>query len=452
MRMNAIGIDIGTSTLSAVALSADGAVLQSVTLPNGADVPDKQPWVRHQDAEAIYEKALGLIDLLMARHAPVGAIGLDGQMHGALYVDRAGRAVSPLVTWQDGRGELPLDGGTYASELSIRTGYRMATGFGMTTHFWNQLNGAVPVGAAKLCTIADYVAMRLAGRTAPVVHASNAASLGLFDLPSGEWDVLAFANANMDRSILPEVERGVRALGEYRGAVVAAALGDNQASFIGSVREMDKAALVNMGTGGQISMMSGATGALIEAERRPLVGEEYLLVGSSLCGGRAYQILEKFLRSCARLAGAEPASLYEAMNKAGMEALAFPDNPAVSPRFSGTRRNPALRGEILGLSAENFDASHLIGGTLLGMAQELYAHFEEMLRAGAARPEFLAGSGNGIRKNPALRRAFELKFEMPLFIPAHNEEAAFGAALYGMAASALAPSLRAAQSLIRYEQ
>ena len=450
--MNAIGIDIGTTTLSAVALGPGGEVLEAVTLPNGADIPDARPWAKHQNPEAIYEKARNLIDQLMDRHKPVGAIGLDGQMHGMLYVDKAGHAVGPLATWQDGRGDLPLDGGTYASELYRRTGCRMATGFGLTTHFWNSRNGAVPGDAVKLCTIADYVAMRLSDLKTPVVHASNAASLGLFDLPSGNWDDTAIENAGIDPAILPEVERGVRALGEYRGAVVSAALGDNQASFLGSVREPEKTALVNMGTGGQISMMSNATGLLTETERRPLTGGDFILVGSSLCGGRAYAILEKFLRSCAALAGREPDSLYAAMNALGEEALLYPDNPAVSTCFSGTRRNPELRGGITGLSAANFDAAHLIGGTLMGMARELYDLYLEMLRAGARMPELLVGSGNAIRKNASLRRAFELLFGMPLFIPAHNEEAAFGAALYAMAASGLTPSLRAAQGLVRYEE
>ncbi len=449
--MNVIGIDIGTTTLSAVALAPDGRVLEAATRPNGAGLPGRAPWQRLQDPDRIVDGVIGLADDLMARHAPVAAIGLDGQMHGILYVDARGRAAGPLATWQDGRGDLPLGEGTYASELSRRTGCPMATGFGLTTHFFNQMNGEVPEGAARICTIADYAAMRLAGRHAPRTHASNAAGMGLFDMPSGAWDLTAFANANMDRAILPEVTGGVEAVGEYRGAAVSAALGDNQASFIGSVRDMETSVLVNMGTGGQISMMSDATGALLAAERRPLTDGAYLLVGSALCGGRAYQILEGFLRSCARLAGCDAESLYPAMNEAALRAIALPGNPVVTPLFSGTRRNPALRGTISNLSPDNFDAGRLIGATLMGMAQELYELYLDMLRAGARAPEALVGSGNGIRKNPALRLAFEARFRMPLFIPAHEEEAAYGAALYGMAAAGLAPSLAAAQALIRYE-
>ncbi len=84
------------------------------------------------------------------------------------------------------------------------------------------------------------------------------------------------------------------------------------------------------------------------------------------------------------------------------------------------------------------------------MARELYGLFEEMLGAGAKKPDVLVGSGNAIRRNPALRKAFEMVFDMPLVIPAHQEEAAYGAALSGMAAAGLTPDLRAAQGLIRY--
>lgn len=448
--MNAIGLDIGTTTLSAVALSEGGRVLEAVNLPNGSDIPDARTWAHLQDPDAIADRAIALTEDLMARHAPIGAMGLDGQMHGALYVDRAGRAVSPLATWQDARGELPFEGGTYVSELARRSGRHMATGFGLTTHFWNLKNGAVPDNAAKLISVTDYVGLRLTGRASPLMHASNAASFGLFDVRAGRWDARALEAAGIDPQVLSDVTGATCAIGEFRGIPVSAALGDNQASFIGSVRQPERTVLINMGTGGQISMMSDASGALADAEKRPLTDGDFILVGSSLCAGYAYQLTERFLRSCASLAGCEPGNLYEAMNRAGLDALSRPDLPAVTTLFAGTRRNPHLRAGITGLSTDNFDAPRLVAGVLKGMAQELYDLFEQMLGAGAKKPDLMVGSGNAIRRNPALRRAFEARFNMPLVIPAHDEEAAYGAALAGMAAAGLAPDLRGAQALIRY--
>ena len=137
------------------------------------------------------------------------------------------------------------------------------------------------------------------------------------------------------------------------------------------------------------------------------------------------------------------------MNRAGMEALNDPDLPQVDTRFCGTRRQSGLRASFTGLSPQNFKAPQLIAGTLLSMAKELHDLYALMCAAGAAPAKELIGSGNGICKNPALRLAFERTFGMPVQIPVHREEAAYGAALFSMAAAGLC-TLAEAQSLIRY--
>ena len=58
-------------------------------------------------------------------------------MHGILYVDENGNALSPLITWQDERGNLQRKNLSYAKELSLLTSYEMATGFGVTTLFFD---------------------------------------------------------------------------------------------------------------------------------------------------------------------------------------------------------------------------------------------------------------------------------------------------------------------------
>ena len=66
------------------------------------------------------------------------------------------------------------------------------------------------------------------------------------------------------------------------------------------------------------------------------------------------------------------------------------------------------------------------------MGEELKALLRAMPGAGVAN---LVASGNAVRKNPALRLALEEVFEMPVSIPKHREEAAFGAALFAAAAA-----------------
>ena len=43
----------------------------------------------------------------------IAVIGITGQMHGIVYTDCNGMAISPLYTWQDGRGNLPYGDTTY---------------------------------------------------------------------------------------------------------------------------------------------------------------------------------------------------------------------------------------------------------------------------------------------------------------------------------------------------
>lgn len=449
--MNVIGLDMGTTTLSAVVVDSEsGSMPQVMNIANGAAMPAVDRFDRLQDPEVIARRALGLVAALKEKY-DVTAIGLDGQMHGIVYVDAEGCAVSPLFTWQDQRGEAPLGDTTYAGELERRTGRPVATGYGLVTHFWNVLNDRIPKGAAKLCTIYDYIGMKLTGRKTPLLHVSSAASMGLVDPLTGQWDADAVRCAGMDPGILPEVTGDFAVIGrDPNGIPVCCGLGDNQASFIGTVRQMEGSVLMNMGTGGQISMLARSPLSTGDLEARPLGGGRSILVGSMLCGGRAYALLEGFMRSCAKLAGDVDHPLYEAMNRLGLELLDDDRPLTVDTRFNGTRTQPALRGSVTGIGTGNFDAGHLVAGTLLGMARELHDLYGAMLAAGNAPATRMIGSGNGIRRNPALKHAFEKTFGMPMQVPAHAEEAAFGAALAAMVAAGLKPSLAEAQRLIQY--
>lgn len=104
--MKTLGIDIGTTTISAAVLE-DGQFLASETRANGAFIPSALTCAREQDVEKITQTALSVIETLFERYPDIHSIGVTGQMHGILYVDADGNAVSPLYTWQDARGSLP---------------------------------------------------------------------------------------------------------------------------------------------------------------------------------------------------------------------------------------------------------------------------------------------------------------------------------------------------------
>lgn len=431
--MKAIGIDIGTTTISGVVLDVDERrVLEARTVENGSFIKTEYEWERIQDVEVILRKAVDLADELLKCCPEARAIGLTGQMHGIVYVDKNGKHISPLYTWQDGRGNLPLDNGKTLSEQVLETtGISVASGYGMISHLYNVRNGLVPQGAVSLCTIGDYLGMVLTGRTRPLMHMSNAASLGFFDSLNGVFHEGAMAEMGMDPSILPPVTDDFTVLGKYFGISVMAALGDNQASFLGSVGIRENVLLLNMGTGGQISALSDQYFEAPGIEARPFVKGKYLLAGSSLCGGRAYAVLERFFRSYARAAGAGGLSQYEVMAELAAKGMEAEDRMKVCTAFNGTRVNPGLRGSIANLSEDNFTPEGLIYGVLEGMARELYDMYSLMREGTGLEAVHLVASGNGLRMNPVLQEICRKMFGAELVLAEYKEEAACGAAISG---------------------
>lgn len=444
-----IGLDIGTTSISAVAAdSRTGALLRSVTVPNDSALPSPDGVSRLQNPVPIAKAALALKESLSAEFSPVDAIGVTGQMHGILYLNRAGRAVSPLYTWQDGRGNLPFEGGTYASVLSSRTGCSLASGFGLVTHFINREQGLVPAEAVTFCTIQDYIAMLLTARTAPLLHISDGASFGCFDLAAHTFDNCAIEKLGFDEAFLPPVTAGTAVIGQDGSVPVAAAIGDNQTSVLGSLREKGDI-LVNIGTGSQVSAVVSAPSPFPAGAVRPYVDGKFLLAGSPLCGGRAYALLHRFFSRCAERFGGEGEDIYAVMNDMAAEEPEM-HTLVVDPRFCGTRNDPTLRGAVFQISESNFTPEQLTRGVLWGMADELRGLYGEMPLPSPAAA--LVGSGNAIRKNPVLRRYLTEQFGLPLKCPVHREEAAFGAAVFAAAAAGIYPDIPAAQAaLIHYE-
>lgn len=451
--MKAIGIDIGTTTICGILMdAATGELLKKLTLPNDTAFEGANPYEKLQDPDKIEEKCRRIVEELSEGNENLVSLGVTGQMHGVLYLDGEGNAVSPLMTWQDGRGDTIFqEGKSYAKVLSEKTGYRLATGFGAVTHYHHVMNQSVPEKAVTFCTIPDYIAMKLADRKKPALHSSMAASLGLYDMAKGVFDEEKIEAAGMAASSFPEVLKEEKSIGFWKGTIpVSPAFGDNQASFLGSVDDTSNV-LVNVGTGSQVSVLGDSLKTFQSLESRPFMEGKYLYVGSSLCGGYSYSLLKTLFESVLKMSGqTEIPELYEAMNAAGWEAKnAGLPALSVDTRFRGTRENPALRGKITNISPENLTPGAMVLGMLGGICQELlefYQEYEEVQPAGE-RFSHITGSGNGIRKNPLLQEIFREGFGKELKIPACAEEASYGCAKFSLYTAGLAASLKDLQKI-----
>lgn len=433
-----LGVDIGTTNLSLIVASAQtGAIVYRMTLLNNSCLQEAEGQSL-QDAQRIADLALDAVASLRDAFPGIAAIGVTGQMHGIVCLDAQGDAVSPLYTWQN-----PLADGSICEEIRAKTGRVVYPGYGHATLYALARSGGLPKDACQYCTIMDYIVMRLTGRKAPLMHSTNAASLGLWDLKAGCFDPAALDALALSPLRAPLTVSAIRPAGFHDDIPVCVAVGDNQASFFGSVQDEAHSLLLNYGTGSQLSLVCNSPD-VPGGEIRPYLGQQYLLCRSALCGGRAYAMLERFFSAFAVQAGYGGDSQYETLNTLAQQAYEAGQRLHVNTQFCGTRENPDLRGSITGIGEASFTPGALALGVLQGMANELHEGFDP-----AAHPHIrrLVASGNAVRKNPMLRRLLSETFGMPLLLTAQQEEAALGAALLGGVAGGIL-SYQQAKSMI----
>lgn len=328
------------------------------------------------------------------------------------------------------------------SEIFYIIGKTVPVGYGIAIHYYNFKNSLVPLGANKISTIHDYVAYTLAGLQSPVMHSSDCASLGLYDYINHCWNSAELVKIGINCHTMPDITRKNMVIGAYKGIPISVAIGDNQASFLGSVKDKNSL-LINIGTGSQISIIGNMSENQLEI--RPLNNGDNLLVGCSLCGGSASAILKGMAESIFKLCNiTPPPNLYELLNAAGTQS---DFSLHCETTFRGTRKDSNLRGKIENITADNFNISNLVFAFLQGIASELYNFY--MLSGKKAVN--IVGSGNAIRKNPLLINILENTFKLKLNIPVESEEAAFGACLFALVLSNYYPDIDSASQIIKYK-
>ena len=454
--MSYIGIDIGTTTISGLLIQERGGrEIRRKTVPNTAKISADVPWKSLQDPRKIWEICRQMIaEFSTDGTEPVQGIGFTGQMHGILYLDAEGEPCSELISWQDERANQPYqDGTTYSQRILQLSGYPVATGCGIATIFYDTVNRKVPPQAVQVCTITDFAAMRAAGQKRPLTHASNAASLGMFSLERMAFDTEKIRALGIDPGLLPKVTAEEEILG-YTGAgcAVAVAIGDNQASFLGAVGA-GADTLINIGTGSQISKWVDHPVSLEGLECRPYLDHNYLIVGSSLCGGSSYHLLMRFLDETVRemsQGGCRIDNIMQQMDRAAEEAERSAIPPLkVDTRFRGTRACPEKRGSISNIQWDNFTVGNLCLSFLRGICEELYGFYTGM--GNGREKKFYVASGNAARNSEILRRIMQQVFGAPIRIPQNAEEAAYGAAALALHAVGKVPWAEI-KGLIRYDE
>ena len=452
-----LGLDIGTSGVKVVALVRGGQQVAQASRSYELLTPHPG-WTeqRPQDWAAATLEALGEVaaKLQADGHTP-GALGLSGQMHGAVFLDADGEVIRPAPLWNDQRTSLAvaeIEAAMPRAELIARTGNRAVSGFQLPKLLW--LRASEPQNFARVTKVLlpkDYLGFVLTGkyRTEP----SDAAGIGALNLASKTWDEGVLGALGLSPDLFPEIAESWDVVGELLpevaaqtglpvGLKIVAGGGDNAAAGValGLSSARPDVGSVSLGTSGVLFV------PLTEPTPDPLgrvhlfahADGGYNLLGVTLSAAGALQWFRDKLA---------PGVSFDTLMNEAASVPSGADGVTFLPFLSGERSphmNSELRASFSGLSLSS-GRPQMVRALLEGVAFAL-ADAYTVMRPHSGVTTLLATGGGARSKLWLGMVAGALGLDVQQI--AHEPGAAEGAAILAMPAAGLYPDVQSAMTAL----
>ncbi|MCK5844762.1 MAG: hypothetical protein KAG97_08655, partial [Victivallales bacterium] len=198
-----LGLDLGTTKVAAVIFDSERGLLEHASIETKADVKGLPAGFAEQNSARIADAVNECVmSLSKTNRGDVAAIGVTGQMHGVVLWNGVNYTkTSHLVTWQDKR----CDADGFLAKLAESTGVELKSGFGAATLAWLIRNGGLDPVWRNAGTIMDLLVARLCGLSRAVMDPTLAASWGVFDFNTADWDWTAVDALRIPRLLMPEI-------------------------------------------------------------------------------------------------------------------------------------------------------------------------------------------------------------------------------------------------------
>jgi xylulokinase len=260
-----LGIDLGTSELKVLLLDDRQQIVASAGRPLTQQRP--QPLWSEQDPAAWWDATDAALQQLAAEQpaamAAVQAIGLSGQMHGAVLLDQADRVLRPAILWNDGRsGAACVALEASVPQLHAITGNLAMPGFTAPKLVWlREHEPAVFAQVRSVLLPKDWLRLRLTGEK--VSDMSDASGTLWLDVAARRWSPEVLAACGLGLGHMPHLVEGSAVSGQLHPALarrwglqphtpVAGGGGDNAASAVGIGAVRPGQGFVSLGTSGVI--------------------------------------------------------------------------------------------------------------------------------------------------------------------------------------------------------
>ncbi len=446
-----IGLDVGRTGARALAIDESGAVLASAWV--GYDTSTPRPGWAEQNPHDWWAAAEAVVRRVVSeagsQGGKVAALGLSGQMGGAVFLDRRGEAIRPALVEGDlrsGPQREEIASLVGAERVATVTGSAVTTASQASKILW--LRDVEPVQyrhVRRVLLPKDYVRLRLTGELATDV--SDASGTLLLDLQRRAWSDVMLGALGIASDWLPAVsESGVitgglrpsvaAELGLPVGLPVAAGAGEVAAAAVGAGVVASGLITASIdGGGGLVAHREGCTvdpSGVLRILCSAVPGR-YLEVASTPAAGRALDWWGDVLGG---VATGELEVAAEAIAP-GADGLFF----LPSFNIEGTSR-----GAFIGLRADH-RRGHLTRALIEGAVFSLGGGMQ-LLRArdGDARRVRTVGP----RTHTELWCQLEADvFDLPVETTAVNEAAAFGAALLAGVGAGVFAHIAAACKAVR---
>lgn len=449
-----IGIDSSTTATKALLIDEKGGLVSSASSEYSYEIP--HPLWSEQDPALWWEATAVSVRRVLSTCGITGSqvkgIGLTGQMHGLVLLDKDGRVLRPSILWNDQRTGAQCDeirARLGKKELIRITGNDALTGFTAPKILWVQQHE--PEVWAKVRHILlpkDYVRYRLTGEYA-IDKAGGSGTL-LFDIGKRTWSPQVLQALDIPAEYLPPTFEGTqitsflsaeaaRETGLVSGIPVVGGGGDQAAAAIGTGAVEE----------GIVSLSLGTSGVVFAATNRPAVEPEGRLHAFCHAVPGKWHFMGVMLSAAGSLRwhrdtfapGMDFGELVDTAHDVppGSDGLLF------LPYLTGERTphpDPLARGAFVGLTVRH-TLPHMTRSVLEGVAFGLRDSFELIKNAGLPEIEQVRVTGGGA-KSALWRQILADVLDTELVTVNSTEGAAFGAALLAATGTGNFPDVAAA--------
>lgn len=447
-----MGIDVGTSGTKAILVDLKGKVLASATAEYPLLTP-KPGWTEQHPEDwwnAARKTIAAVIKQSKVAAKDIRAVGLSGQMHGSVFLDKDHEVVRPCLLWNDSRTVAECE------EITRRMGEKVLhksvanpvlTGFTLPKVVW--LRNHEPARFKKVRHIMlpkDYVRMRLTGET--FTEVSDAAGSLMYDVRNRRWSSTILEALEIPKEWLPLVreshepcggitEAVSRETGLLVGTPVVGGAADQPAGAVGTGVVRQGQVMCSLGTSGVIFAVTNSPEVdpreRLHTFNHAVPGAWYLMGCILSAGGSLAWYRNQFAEAERRQAKREKVDVYDILMAQAAKAPLGSEGLFFLPYLTGERsphKDPYARGAFVGLSVRS-TREHIVRSIVEGVSYALRDCLEVVREQGIKLTEIRA-TGGGARSK-FWRQMLADVFQAEIATIATEEGPGFGAAILAAA-------------------